>query len=141
MTNPTPSPAPAAREMAQQRSVDPCPGVPRGTHHPECGSGYPEPGCHPDCPTLRRCKAVLADTYRPTEHDRRSPAPEPERAGADAMREALREALEEAGVVMETAARALEYPTTPHDVADARERLWSGHCRLRAALAREVPRG
>jgi hypothetical protein len=50
-------------------SVDPCPAAPKGAHHPECGGSFPMAGrCHRECPTVLRGHAVLAGTYRPSEH-------------------------------------------------------------------------
>jgi len=28
-------------------------------HHPECGPGYPQPGCHPQCPIVQRGNEVV----------------------------------------------------------------------------------
>jgi len=58
----------AACPFYEWQSEDPCPDSPKGAHHPECGPGFPEPGCHAECPTKLRSFAVLDGSYRPSEH-------------------------------------------------------------------------
>lgn len=54
-----------ACEFYVWQSMDPCPDAPKGAHHPECGKGFPEPGCHAECPEKLRCFAVLDGSYKP----------------------------------------------------------------------------
>jgi hypothetical protein len=58
----------AACQFFEWKSMDPCPDAPKGAHHPECGRGFPELGCHAECPTKYRSLAVLDGSYKPSEN-------------------------------------------------------------------------
>jgi hypothetical protein len=149
MTNPTPSPAPAAGEMAQQADPERRNGGLDG-HAAQLASASrifaAEYALQPSrWEESLRFLLEAADEYRAAAAP--PPAPEPERAGADAMREAALRALREATAALEAfPRRGATCRWCDRVSCNCPEHYFIRLVRdhgptIRAALAREVPRG